>query len=116
MADLKGFEEELKQKNFRGYWQAFQGDVYREPVPTFEPHLWKGKDLYEMIQRAGEEVGLETSFRRVIQLSHPSLKGSTTHTLTLNLQMLKPGEHAGAIATSRERFASSRRVGEHVSS
>ena len=55
MADLKAFEEDLKKKNFRGYWQANQGDVAREPVATFEPHLWKGKDLYELIQRAGED-------------------------------------------------------------
>ena len=97
MADLKAFEEELKKKDFRGYWQFAQGgEVAREPVASFEPHLWKGKDLYEMIRRAGDEVGLETSFRRVIQMAHPSLKNGTTHTLTLNLQMLKPGEHAGA--------------------
>ncbi|OGQ79946.1 MAG: hypothetical protein A3F90_18725 [Deltaproteobacteria bacterium RIFCSPLOWO2_12_FULL_60_19] len=96
MADLKAFEEELKKKNFRGYWQATQGDRSREPVATFEPYLWKGKDLYEAIDRAGTEVGLETSFRRVIQMKHPSLPGGTTHTLTLNLQMLKPGEHAAA--------------------
>src|SRR5713226_362555 len=96
MADLKEFEAELKKKHFRGYWEANRGDAYREPKPTFEPHLWKGKDLYEAIRRAGEVVGLETSFRRVIQMTHPSLGGSTTHTLTLNLQMLKPGEHAGA--------------------
>jgi gentisate 1,2-dioxygenase len=97
MADLKAFEEELKKKNFRGYWQFAQGgEVRREPVATFAPHLWKGKDLYEMIERAGREVGLETSFRRVIQMSHPSLAAGTIHTLTLNLQMLKPGEHAEA--------------------
>jgi gentisate 1,2-dioxygenase len=97
MADLKAFEAELKKKNFRGYWQFAQGgEVSREPKATFAPHLWKGKDLYEMIERAGSEVGLETSFRRVIQMSHPSLASGTTHTLTLNLQMLKPGEHAGA--------------------
>jgi gentisate 1,2-dioxygenase len=97
MADLKAFEAELKKKNFRGYWQAVQGgDVSRVPVSTFGPHLWKGKDLYELIERAGNEVGLETSFRRVIQMSHPSLPSGTTHTLTLNLQMLKPGEHAAA--------------------
>jgi gentisate 1,2-dioxygenase len=96
MADLKAFEEELKKKNFRGYWQATQGDASREPVATFEPYLWKGKDLYEAIDRAGTEVDLETSFRRVIQMKHPSLPSGTTHTLTLNLQLLKPGEHAAA--------------------
>lgn len=97
MADLKAFEEDLKRKNFRGYWQFAQGgEIAREPKTTFGPHLWKGGDLYEMIERAGNEVGLETSFRRVIQMSHPQLASGTTHTLTLNLQMLKPGEHAEA--------------------
>ena len=42
---LKQFEAELENKNFKGYWQNIQGDVYREPVPSFEPCHWKGKDL-----------------------------------------------------------------------
>jgi gentisate 1,2-dioxygenase len=96
MPAVDEFNEELRKKNFRGYWQAIQGDVYREPVSSFAPYLWKGKDLYDAIHKAGEIVGLESSFRRVIQLSNPSLKSGTTHTLTLNLQMLKPGEQAGA--------------------
>src|SRR5215510_8645908 len=30
MADaLRAFEEELESKNFKGYWQNIQGDVYR---------------------------------------------------------------------------------------
>jgi hypothetical protein len=34
MADaLRAFEAELESKNFKGYWQNVQGDVYREPVP-----------------------------------------------------------------------------------
>lgn len=96
MADLKALEEELQSKNFRGYWQSNQGDVYREPRASFEPFLWRGKDLYGAMEKVGEAVGLETSFRRVIQMSHPSLQRSTTPTLTLNLQMLKPGELAQA--------------------
>ena len=44
MADaLKAFEAELESKNFKGYWQNVQGDVNREPVPSFEPCHWKGK-------------------------------------------------------------------------
>ena len=96
MADLKALEEELRSKNFRGYWQSNQGDVYREPKASFEPYMWRGKDLYEAMERVGEKVGLETSFRRVIQMSHPSLERGTTPTLTFNLQMLKPGEVARA--------------------
>lgn len=96
MADLKAFNEELKKKNFRGYWDAARGEAAREPVATFGPCLWKGKDLYELIDKAGEVVGMQDTFRRVIQMIHPSLPTGTTHTLTLNLQMLKPGERAAA--------------------
>ena len=96
MADLKAFEEELRKKNFSGYWQTVQGERYREPVATFAPCLWKGKELYEAMEKAGELLGLESTFRRVIQMKHPALPSGTTHTLTLNLQLLKPGEHAAA--------------------
>ena len=89
---LKAFEEELQSKNFKGYWQNVQGDAYREPVPSFESCLWKGKDLFAAMEKAGEVVGLDVSFRRVIQLWNPALKNGTTRTLVLNLQMLNPGK------------------------
>jgi gentisate 1,2-dioxygenase len=91
---LKAFEEELQNKNFKGYWQNTQGDVAREPVPSYEPCLWKGKNLFAAMEKAGDVVGLDVSFRRVIQLWNPSLKNGTSRTLVLNLQMLKPGENA----------------------
>src|SRR5512134_1209592 len=94
MADIKAFEAELQSKNFKGYWQNIQGDAYREPAPSYEPCLWKGKDLFPAIEKAGEVVGLDLSFRRVIQLLNPALKNGTTRTLVLNLQMLKSGEEA----------------------
>jgi len=95
MADLlRAFEEELQSKNFKGYWQNQQGDVTREPVPSFEPCLWKGKELFAAMDKAGEVVGLDVSFRRVIQLWNPALKNGTSRTLVLNLQLLKPGEDA----------------------
>ena len=94
MSDLHAFEQELQGKNFKGYWQNMQGDVYREPVPSYEPCLWKGKDLFAAMQKAGEVVGLDLSFRRVLQLWNPSLKNGTSRTLVLNLQMLKSGEEA----------------------
>src|SRR5437899_11891384 len=95
MADLlKAFEEELQSKNFKGYWQNQQGDVKREPVPSFKPCLWKGKELFAAMDKAGEVVGLHVSFRRVIQLWNPALKNGTSRTLVLSLQLLKPGEDA----------------------
>src|SRR5690348_9828680 len=91
---LKAFEEELQTKNFKGYWQNQQGDASREPIASYEPCLWKGKDLFAAMDKAADVVGLDISFRRVIQLWNPSLKNGTSRTLVLNLQLLKPGEDA----------------------
>ena len=91
---LKQFEEELQSKNFKGYWQNQQGDVARQPVASFDACHWKGKDLFAAMEKAGEVVGLDVSFRRVIQLWNPALKNGTSRTLVLNLQLLKPGENA----------------------
>lgn len=94
MDELSRFEEELKAKSLKGYWQNLQGDVYREPKASYEPWLWKWKDVEAAIEKAGELVGMGMSFRRVIQLWNPSLKNGTSNTLVLNVQMLKPGESA----------------------
>jgi gentisate 1,2-dioxygenase len=95
MKDLKQFNSELKTKNLAGYWETAEGEVYREPSVTFEPCLWKWKDVHDAIVQAGEVVGLEMVSRRVIRLCSPS-KGTTAHTFQFNLQMLQPGEHAVA--------------------
>ncbi len=96
MEELKEFNEELRKKNLRGFWEAYQGEVYSEPLSSYEPYLWKWSDVHDAINKAGEVIGLELSSRRVIRLCNPSLKTSVAHTFVLNLQMLKPGEHAVA--------------------
>ena len=95
MKDLKEFSAELKKKNLAGYWETSEGEVYREPVASFEPCLWKWQDINDAINQAGEVVGLEMVSRRVIRLCSPA-KGTTAHTFQFNLQMLQPGEHAVA--------------------
>jgi 1-hydroxy-2-naphthoate dioxygenase len=95
MKDLKEFTSDLKKKNLAGYWETSEGEVYREPASTFEPCLWKWKDVHDAIIQAGEVVGLERVSRRVIRLCSPA-KGTTAHTFQFNIQMLQPGEHAVA--------------------
>jgi 1-hydroxy-2-naphthoate dioxygenase len=95
MKDLKEFTLDLKKKNLAGYWETSEGEVYREPASTFEPCLWKWKDVHAAIIQAGEVVGLERVSRRVIRLCSPA-KGTTAHTFQFNIQMLQPGEHAVA--------------------
>src|SRR5258706_1036283 len=91
---VKALQKDLEIKRLKGHWQNQQGDVNREPVPSFDSCLWKGKDLFAAMEKAGDVVGLDVSFRRVIQLWNPALKNGTTRTLVLNLQLLKPGENA----------------------
>ena len=71
-----------------------QGDVNREPVPSFDSCLWKGKDLFAAMEKAGDVVGLDVSFRRVIQLWNPALKNGTRARWCSICRLLKPGENA----------------------
>src|SRR5258708_28834309 len=93
MKDLREFSSELKTKNLAGYWDTSEGEVYREPVSSFEPCLWKWEDVQNAIVQAGQAVGLERVSRRVIRLCTPS-KGTPAHTFQFNIHMLQPGEHA----------------------
>ena len=92
--DRDDFQARMRAKSLRGLWETVHGDEYREPLSSFEPHIWKWDDVREAILDAGELIGVEAAFRRVVQLCHPALDGRTTHTLQLNVQLLKPGEHA----------------------
>jgi len=95
MDRLKELDRELEEKNMVGYWSLVRGrgDDY-EPKSSFEPCLWRWSDVSMAIEKAGETLGLEDSFRRFIGFRTPSLKIGTTHTLLLGVQLVKPGEIA----------------------
>jgi gentisate 1,2-dioxygenase len=97
MSKLDELNRELEDKNLLGYWNLVRGrgDDY-EPKSSFEPCLWKWKDVASGLEKAGETLGLEDSFRRFIAFRTPSMHGSTTHTLLLGAQLVKPGEVAKA--------------------
>jgi gentisate 1,2-dioxygenase len=96
MGDLDEIERALEEKNLFGYWTVGSGAAYAEPKSSFEPCLWKGQDVFEALDQAGAQVGLDQTFRRFIGFSTPSLGKSTTHTLILGAQLVKPGEIAEA--------------------
>ena len=94
--DNSEFDRALERKNLFGYWNVGTGSAYAEPAASFEPCLWKAKDLFEALNRAGTDLSLEQTFRRFIGFSTPSLKNTTTHTVILGAQLVKPGEIAEA--------------------
>src|SRR5258706_2228271 len=97
MSRLDELNRDLEEKNLLGYWSIVRGrgDAY-EPKASFEHCLWKLRDVASGLDKAGATLDLEQSFRRFIAFATPSLNGSTTHTLLLGAQLVKPGEVAKA--------------------
>jgi gentisate 1,2-dioxygenase len=97
MDKMEELNRELAEKNLIGYWTIVRGrgDNY-EPHSSFGPAMWKWKDVSPALEKAGETLGLEDSFRRFIGFRSPELKIGTTHTMLLGAQLVKPGEVAEA--------------------
>lgn len=96
MRNLDEIERGLEEKNLFGYWTVGSGAAYAEPKSSFEPCMWKWRDVSGTLEKTGAELGLDQTFRRFIGFSTPALGKSTTHTLILGAQLVKPGEIAEA--------------------
>jgi gentisate 1,2-dioxygenase len=96
MSNLDEIERGLEEKNLFGYWTVGSGAAYAEPQSSFEPCMWKWRDVSDALEKTGAELSLDQTFRRFIGFSTPALGKSTTHTLILGAQLVKPGEIAEA--------------------
>ena len=87
---------ELAQKNLGGHWQLGLESYLSYPKTTVQPCLWKWKDVYGSLMRAGEVVSMEDAERRTVRLLNPALKErqATTHTIQFSFQYVKTGERA----------------------
>jgi gentisate 1,2-dioxygenase len=87
---------DMAEKNLGGHWQLGFESYASYPETTVQPCLWKWKDLYEILMRAGEVVSLEQAERRTVRLLNPALRDrqATTHTIQFSFQYVKSGEHA----------------------
>jgi gentisate 1,2-dioxygenase len=95
VSKLEDLSRELEEKNLIGFWSIVTEPSY-EPRAPFESCLWKWNDISNALDRAGEVLDLEQSFRRFIGFRTPSLRMGTTSTLLLGAQLVKPGEVAEA--------------------
>ena len=96
--EMEDFYNDLQGKNMDALWRHnFPSQTSQEKSAPYQPCRWRWEDIEPMIWRAGElvEPGPDAQ-RRVIQLKNPSLSPipSATHTLTLALQLVYPGEVA----------------------
>ncbi|HEY7218796.1 MAG TPA: cupin domain-containing protein [Candidatus Binatia bacterium] len=116
---LDQLDQKMKRLSLDGLWSetsaADKATYSPDPHTSVLPHLWRWKDLYETIQTVGSMHGLDgKAERRVLRLINPAYvdaknrrNRTTTHTMLLTLQLLKPGEVAQA---HRHNFAAFRFV------
>jgi gentisate 1,2-dioxygenase len=114
---LRELEGRMKSLSVDGLWsetsEADRATYSKDPRTSVMPHLWKWNDLYETIQTVGNMRGLDgRAERRVLRLINPAYvdaknrrNRTTTHTMLMTLQLLKPGEVAQA---HRHNFAAFR--------
>jgi gentisate 1,2-dioxygenase len=103
---LRELDEKLRQLSVEGLWSpasdADMATYSKDPYTTVLPHLWKWRDLYEAIQTVSHMHGLDgKAERRVLRLINPAYQKhanrrqrTTTHTMLMTMQLLKPGEVA----------------------
>ena len=93
---IDALNRDMAKKNLGGHWQLGLESYARYPETTVQPYLWKWRDVYEILMRAGEVVSMEQAERRTVRLLNPTLRErqATTHTLHVSFQCVKPGEHA----------------------
>ncbi len=103
---LDAFNAELAAAHMRGQWLSderrdsgaggeWRGDVW-ESHPRGRPHIWKWRDIEPLIERSGSAIEESFTARRSLMFNNPGLERSTTHTMNVGMQMIKPGELAWA--------------------
>lgn len=95
MRNLEEFNHELAALNLLGFWNAGNRSETYEPKASYEPCIWRWKNVYASLVKAGELLTLEQTARRFIGFHTPN-KFRTTHTLAMGVQLVNPGEVAEA--------------------
>jgi gentisate 1,2-dioxygenase len=103
---LRELDQKLRGLSVEGLWSpasdADMATYSKDPHTTVLPHVWKWPELYAAIQTVANMHGLDgKAERRVLRLINPAYldqqnrrQRTTTHTMLMTLQLLKPGEVA----------------------
>ena len=91
---LEALHVRMKENSLAGHWQE------RKRRPELVPWLWNWATIRDCLEESGEVVKLggvdDAANRRTVQLINPNLTDakSTTRTLQMSVQLVKPGEVA----------------------
>src|SRR5512138_702394 len=79
-------------------WKVMSSVVTKEPVTRCQPVIWHYDDIKRLVMESGGLITAEEAERRVLILENPGMRGESraTNTLFAGVQMILPGEIAGA--------------------
>jgi len=91
---IEALHKRLAENSLGGHWQE------RARQPALVPHVWPWSIIYDCLMESGEVIKLghagDAANRRTVQLVNPAITKlkSTTRTLQMSIQLVKPGEMA----------------------
>lgn len=92
------FYDRIGKRNMAPLWTVLKDLVPDEPNTPCVPAVWRFEDVKSFVHEAGDLITAEEAERRVLVLENPALRGKSaiTQSLYAGLQMILPGEIAGA--------------------
>jgi gentisate 1,2-dioxygenase len=93
MTAEQSFSDRVKARGAVPLWEIFADIVSPIPRPSFDPRLWKYKDLRPLLIESLTAVAIDEAERRVLILSNTP-GNSITHSLFCGFQVVGPGETA----------------------
>jgi len=97
-AARKAFYERIAEHNLAPLWERISTLVKPLPRPAAEAFRWQYAVVRPHLVASGSLLSVEEAERRVLVLENPGIPGQSqiTGSLYAGLQLLLPGEHAGA--------------------
>ncbi len=92
------YYDKIGQYDMTPLWEVLKDLVTKEPKTQAAPAIWKFGDVSRLMLEAGDVITAEEAERRVLVLENPNLRGRSriTNSLFAGIQMILPGEVAGA--------------------
>ena len=99
----KAYYSRIEEQNLAPLWERISTLVRPSPRPAAQPFRWQYAMIRPHLLAAGSLLSVEEAERRVLVLENPGIPGQSqiTGSLYAGLQLLLPGERAGA---HRHRF------------
>lgn len=94
----QAYYDRISKRDLAPLWEVLKYIVTKEPVTACVPTLWRYDEVKPLVEEAGRLITAQEAERRVLVLENPALRGKSriTNTLYAGLQLILPGEIAGA--------------------